>query len=161
MQFDQILDRNLNAYHKAFLLLMSDEKVDFLIIGGQARCVFITSETCDLDVWVHHETTNLYRFIVSFHKWRDRFPNHTRHWQRLVPDNFPVNAHISLPDADVSVNTENADELKLTERNNIDILFSLEHLNFDVSYQNACATKFGKLISERDWLVSQEYRLKL
>lgn len=125
---------NLTWYHRQFLTHLCQCNAPHVIIGGQAKAFHFGTNTLDLDILMPIDNSRNSPVHTALVKWSERFPHHTR---PMICEPFTIMDldQVQFPNADVSVQTDAKIILEITEETKIDILFSIDKLDFESAYK--------------------------
>ncbi len=150
----------LSQYHLRFLEILKSNKVDFLVIGGQARYMHFATATRDLDIWAptDHERAN--RLECALKSWIAIHPVHNDFIAFSTgPLSLRPNMQIHIPTHDAYYLGENDEALSIAATDGIDILTSLHSMDFDACQARACSMDTDKgvflYLNVSDWETSQ------
>jgi hypothetical protein len=102
--------------------------VRFLVIGGQARAIWDSYVTRDLDLWVEFNTMNLMRASHAYDAWADKYETHVSPAYVGQLPNAKRNTQVFIPDDDVIFPLENGHVIQIDEHSKTDMLFGI-HLD--------------------------------
>ena len=125
-----------NEYHLQFLHNFTDHGVRFLIIGGQARHVYIGSVTRDLDLWVAIDPASTPSLETALVRWSREYPLHTQR-PMTSPIKFSPKGQQKFPDAECWFMTRAGDPMEILPADGIDILTAIGDHDFDAFYDRA------------------------
>ena len=137
----------LSQYHEMFLENFHRHNVEYLVIGGQAKAFHNQSKTCDLDVWAHLDEGNSERLRRALKKWIVKYPTHNTGINvkegQLV---LKPKVQITFPTADVWYLNKQDEQIKIGQKDGIDILTSVGEMSFADCYSRSSLSKIGEII---------------